>query len=404
MDVDRRTFLLAALGVPAGVALGGAGVNLVGRRAPAAATGLLRAGDLELRTGTPYPLVSLPGKAPMGQVYDRPPNYETPVEHMIGKRNYPYTDNEYYYVRYREASILELTPENYRLKIGGDAAFNEITLTLDELERRGTTTVGAVGMCAGAGRGLHHPMVPGMPWTKGDISAAEWTGVPLNDLLDEVGVKDDASHLSFGGGRVLSLKKPQYWRSYLLETVRKYEPLVATRMNGEEIPLWNGYPVRLVFPGTWAPTWTKQLVEIEIRTTPNEMEWSGREITPNELLPFSLIVTPTDGTQIPVDREVELTGIAFDKGTGITKVEVSQDEGRTWEEAELEKSYGQYAWRVWHARVAFDRTGEQRVLCRATNAEGEVQPTERATDTQDTGGRKETSAKLFAGIFEVVGS
>ena len=157
-------------------------------------------------------------------------------------------------------------------------------------------------------------MIPGMPWTKGDLSCAEWTGVPLNDLLDEVGVKDSALHVSFGGGRVISLTKPEYWRSYMIETIRQYEPLVAYQMNGEDIPFWNGYPVRLVFPGTWAPTWTKQLVEIDIRTTPNEMEWSGREITPNELLPFSLIVTPTDGTQVPVGREVELTGVAYDKG------------------------------------------------------------------------------------------
>ena len=221
----------------------------------------------------------------MGQVYDRPPNYETPAEHLIGRQNYPYTDNEYYYVRYREASVLQLTPENYRLKIGGDAADNEITLTLDELQRRASTTIGAVGVCSGEGRGLHHPMIPGMPWTKGDLSCAEWTGVPLNDLLHEVGVKDSALHVSFGGGRVISLAKPQYWRSYMLETIRQYEPLVATQMNGEDIPFWNGYPVRLVFPGTWAPTWTKQLVEIDIRSTPNEMEWSGREITPNELLP-----------------------------------------------------------------------------------------------------------------------
>lgn len=401
--VDRRKFLLGALSVPAGVALAGKGIGLLGEGSPGVASeALLRAKDLKLKSGTPYPLVALPGKAPMGQVYDRPPNYETPAEHLIGQQNYPYTDNEYYYVRYREASVLQLTPENYRLKIGGDAADNEITLTLDELNRRASTTIGAVGVCSGEGRGLHHPMIPGMPWTKGDLSCAEWTGVPLNDLLDEVGVKDSALHVSFGGGRVISLNKPDYWRSYMIETIRQYEPLIATKMNGEDIPFWNGYPVRLVFPGTWAPTWTKQLVEIDIRTTPNEMEWSGREITPNELKPFSLIVTPTDGTQIPVNRKVELTGVAYDKGAGITKVEVSQDEGKTWEDAKLEKSYGKYTWRVWHATVGFEQTGQQRVICRATNADGEVQPLDPAPDVMENGARKETAAKIFAGVFEVV--
>ncbi|HEX5770256.1 MAG TPA: molybdopterin-dependent oxidoreductase [Nocardioidaceae bacterium] len=401
--MDRRKFLIGALSVPAGVALAGKGVGLLGGGSPGVASeALLRAKDLKLKSGTPFPLVSLPGKAPMGQVYDRPPNYETPAEHLIGTKNYPYTDNEYYYVRYREASVLELTPENYRLKIGGDAADNEITLTLDELNRRATTTIGAVGVCSGEGRGLHHPMIPGMPWTKGDLSCAEWTGIPLKDLLHEVGVKDSAYHVSFGGGRVISLAKPQYWRSYPIETVMEREPLIATKMNGEDIPFWNGYPVRLVFPGTWAPTWTKQLVEIDIRSTANDMEWSGREITPNELKPFSLIVTPTDGTQIPVNRRVELTGVAYDYGAGITKVEISQDEGATWEPAKLEKSYGKYTWRVWRAEVGFDSTGENRVLSRATNADGEVQPLDPAPDVMETGARKETASKIFAGVYEVV--
>ncbi len=402
MTVDRRKFLIGALSVPAGLALAGKSAGVLGGDASASAAGVLRAKDLRLPSGTPYPLVALPGKAPMGQVYDRPPNYETPAEHLIGRENYPYTDNEYYYVRYREASVLQLTPENYRLKIGGDAADNEISLSLDELNRRATTTMGAVGVCSGEGRGLHHPMIPGMPWTKGDLSCAEWTGVKLNDLLDEVGVKSSALHVSFGGGRVISLAKPQYWRSYMIETLRKGDALIATKMNGEDIPFWNGYPVRLVVPGTWAPTWTKQVVEIDIRTTPHPMEWSGREITPNELKVFSLITTPTDGTRIPAGRKVELTGVAYDYGAGITKVEVSQDDGKSWQPARLDRSYGKYTWRVWRAQVGFDTSGEHRVLSRATNADGQVQPLEPSPTAMEDGARKDTASRIFAGVYEVV--
>ena len=403
MKVDRRKFLLGALGVPAGLALAGKGVSLVGGEPSAAAESLLRAKDLKMPTGTPYPLVALPGKSPMGQVYDRPPNYETPAEHLIGTQNYPYTDNSYYYVRYREASVLELTPDNYRLKIGGESAFNTIELSLDELNRRANTTVGAVGVCSGEGRGLHHPMIPGMPWTKGDLSCAQWTGVKLDDLLEEVGVRKNAAYISFGGGRTLSLQKPEYWRSYPAETLRGSDAIIATQMNGQDIPFWNGYPVRLVVPGTWAPTWTKQVVEIDIATQVHPMEWSGREITPNALKVFSLITTPTDGTRIPVNRKVELTGIAYDHGAGITKVEVSQDEGRTWQPARIEKqTRDKYTWRVWHAEVSFDSAGEQRVLSRATNADGEVQPLDPSADAMANGGRKETASKIFAGVYEVV--
>lgn len=403
MTVDRRKFLVAALGVPAGLAVTGKGIGLFGSGSVGVASeALLRAKDLTMPPGTPYPLVALSGKQPMGQVYDRPPNYETPVEHLIGQKNYPYTDNEYYYVRYREATVLQLSPENYRLKIGGESAANTIELTLDQLNDRATTTVGAVGMCSGEGRGLHHPMIPGMPWSKGDLSCAEWTGVPLNDLLDEVGVNPGGDYVSFGGGRVISLTKPDYWRTYLTETVREREPLIATKMNGEDIPFWNGYPVRLVFPGTWAPTWTKQLVEIQVSTAPHPMEWSGREITPNGLTPFSLIVTPTDGTRVPRGRKVELTGIAFDDGTGITKVEISQDDGQTWEPVKLERSYGKYTWRVWRTAVGFDSTGTQRVISRATNANGDVQPLDPTPEAMENSARKETASRIFAGVFEVV--
>lgn len=400
--MDRRKFLIGSAAVPVGIAAVG---RATGVFAPPQAVGVestLTAADLDMPAGTPYPLRALPGKGQMGQVYDRPPNYETPVEHLIGTKNYPYTDNEYYYVRFREANVLVLPPETYRLKIGGDAADNTIELSLDDLQARPQHTVGAVGVCSGEGRGLHRPMIPGMPWAKGDLSCAEWTGVRLADLLHEVGVKDNALHVSFGAGQTINMSKPEYWRSYPVESVQDPDVLIATRMNGEDIPFWNGYPVRLVVPGTWAPTWTKQLHEIQIRSTPHPMEWSGRTITPNKLKVMSLIVTPTDGTKIPRGRSVELTGIAYDSGAGIRSVEVSQDDGKTWQLAELERPYGKYTWRVWRSAVSFSQTGTQRVICRATNAKGTAQPLDPDPKAMEQGARKDTGARLFAAVYEVV--
>ena len=403
--MDRRSFLITGAGALGLVGLGGVLKTtgaLSGTTAAAAESSVLKAGDVQLAVGTPYPLVALPGKAPMGQVYDRPPNYETPADRLIGQKNYPYTDNAYYYVRYREAVPLDVNPDIYRLKIGGDAADNEITLTYDELKRRVSTTIGAVGMCSGEGRGLHHPMIPGMPWTKGDLSCAEWTGVRLVDLLEEVGVKANALHVSFGAGRIISLTKPQYWRSYPIESVRQKDVLIATQMNGEDIPFWNGYPARLVVPGTWAPTWTKQVIEIQVRTTPQPMEWSGRKITPNKLAPFSLVVTPTDGTKVPLGRTVELTGIAFDAGVGIATVEYSMDDGKTWKPTTLERSYGQYTWRVWRANVAFETEGTATVITRSTTTDGKVQQMDPTADAMKNSARKELASRTFAAYLNVV--
>lgn len=393
--MDRRQLLFGGASVIGLSALAGCSSGVGEQSAQAASKKLITAADLKMEVGTPYPLVSLPGKKPMGQVYDRPPNYETPAEKLIGEKNYPYTDNDYYYVRYREADVLEVDPQDYTLKIGGDAAHNEVTFTYDELLARSSTTVGAVGMCSGQGRGLHHPMIPGMPWTKGDLSAAEWTGIPLKDLLKEVGVDDSAEFVAFRGGRLISMTKPQYWRSYILDTLPD-ETIVALKMNGEDIPFWNGYPVRLVVPGTYAPPWVKQLVEIQIRKTNHPMEWSGREATPNKLNLHSFVTTPTDGTTVPPRRPIEFTGVAYDKGDGIAQVDYSIDDGKSWHKAKLEKSYGKYTWRVWRANIEFDEPGEHTVMCRATSTTGEKQAIEVSEDVRETAGRKETAARLYA--------
>ncbi len=84
--------------------------------------------------GTPYPLVALPGKAPLGQVYDRSPNYETPTPKLIGEKNYPFIDTEYYSVRYREAQPAVITPEAFRLQVHGDSVQNSLTATAERHE------------------------------------------------------------------------------------------------------------------------------------------------------------------------------------------------------------------------------------------------------------------------------
>jgi DMSO/TMAO reductase YedYZ molybdopterin-dependent catalytic subunit len=394
--LTRRSLLLGAAALPVGAAVAGCTTPT------ASAAGVLTAADLELAAGTPYPLVALPGKAPLGQVYDRPPNYETPAGHLIGQRNHPYTDNEYYYVRYREADVPTVSREDYALTIGGDATTRELTLSFDDLDGRADTTVGAVGVCTGEGRGLHRPLIPGLPWTKGDLSCAEWTGVRLTDLLREAGMTPAAQNVSFRGGRLITLTKPEYWRSYPAADLIDTDAILATRMNGEDLTFWNGFPVRLVVPGSYAPPWVKQINRVEARTTPHPLEWSGRQLTINKLKVFSLISTPTDGTRIPLGATVEFTGVAYDDGTGITAVETSMDDGASWQPAELAAPVDRYAWRVFRTALTFPTPGPQRVLSRATNAAGEVQQLDVPPDARENGGRKVTASRLFAAVVEVV--
>lgn len=321
--------------------------------------------------GTPYPLVALPGKEPMGQVYDRPPNYETPTPRLLSRKIYPYTDNSAYYVRYREAEVPLITEQAFRLKVYGDRVEKPLTLSMADLRALPKVEIGAVGECNGLGRGLARPLIPGMPWTKGDVSCARWGGVRVSEVLKLAGVRSGVHNVYFrAAGRTVSLTKPDYVRGWPLDTVMSPDAILAYEMNGEAIPLWNGAPLRLVIGGTYAPGWVKQLVEIEVRSKHDPREWSGRPITANKLKVYSLLTEPADGTRLQVDQPVKVTGVAWDDGKGIQKVEVSLDDGKTWAAAELEKSYGKYVWRVWHATITPNKRGMQRVLTRAHQRPG----------------------------------
>ncbi len=137
MQSDPTLSRRQLLGLAAGAAAGAVGAS-VGLR-PA------RAAQPPKLTGTPFPLVALDGKAPLGQVYDHPPNYETPTTRLIGKRNAPYTDAEDYYVRYREADVYRADPDAFRLRVGGEAATEQLDLSLDDLRALPAERVGTVG-------------------------------------------------------------------------------------------------------------------------------------------------------------------------------------------------------------------------------------------------------------------
>ncbi len=351
--------------------------------------------------GTPFPLVALPGKAPLGQVYDLPPNYETPTSKLIGERHAPFTDREDYYVRYREADVYRIGPEDYRLRVGGEAASDQVDLTLADLRSLPSVRVGAVGACSGLGRGLLRPLVPGLPWTKGDLSCAEWTGVPLTAVLRAAGALPDAKVVAFRGGRTIATARGDYWRHWDLKSMLPQGPLLAYELNGEPLPLWNGFPLRVVVPGAYAPGWVKQVVEIDIRRTPHPDDWRGNAPGTPLLKPMSLIVKPTDGTRVRAGDTIPVRGVTWDHGPGIAKVEVSVDDGRSWTRARMQPSVGRHVWRVFDAEVPAGAAGTLRVLSRATAKDGSQQPMDITAKVLADGARKNNAVRTFAAVVEV---
>jgi DMSO/TMAO reductase YedYZ molybdopterin-dependent catalytic subunit len=333
---------------------------------------------------------ALPGKKPLIQLADRPPNYEAPLEYF----RTPITPNDQFFVRYHLADIPEVKVETYRIKVGGDGANGQAELTFDDLKKLPAVEVVAVNQCSGNRRGLSHPHVPGVEWGYGAMGCARWKGARLKDILDKVGVKKEAIEVAFQGADGPTVDTtPDFIKS--IPTWKAVDPdtIVAYEMNGQPLPHFNGFPARLVVPGWTGTYWMKHLTEIEARTSPQGGFWMNaayripvgkfpvvaRFITQEnatstpitEMVVNSLITSHRDGAKIKTGK-VTVSGLAWDGGYGIRQVEVSTDGGKTWRDATLGEDLGKYAFRPWRFDLTA-RAGKNSVMVSATNAIGQTQ-------------------------------
>lgn len=401
--MDRRRIIAGAIGAAAAIT-GAGGVSIARVAALAAQATPASALDLDALNaqlpGTPWPLAQLPGKGMLGRVYDVPPNYETPTIRLIGQ-NAPYTDTAYYYVRSSEAYPAIIPPDQVKLEIGGDKALKPATVTLDDLKKYPAAEVGAVGQCGGFGQGLLRPLTGGTPWTKGDVSCAVWSGCYLKDVLDDIGIAADAYEIEFISASVgLNRNDPYFTGGWDPQQLLEANPIVAWQVNGGDIPIWNGRPLRLIVPGYSGPHWVKAVAKINIQSgegaPDSDPHGNMRHQLATPLAVCSLVATPADGTRVPVGGRLDLRGVAWDGGKGITRVETSTDEGKTWAEAKLEPQATPFAWRVWTQTVTVDRQGPVPVLTRATNGDGEVQDFDNPDDDKNS---ETTSSRKLAAIF-----
>jgi sulfite oxidase len=182
----------------------------------------------------------------------RPLNLETPVAAL----DHRLTPNELFFVRsHFGAPAVDLNP--WEVEVVG-LVRHPLRLTLESLGRLEQARKTAVLQCAGNGRGLYRPRVPGVPWERGAVGQAEWSGVRLVDLLERAGLEEGAAHVHFlGGDAPPSPKIPAFLRSIPLDRARDPATLLALRMNGAPLPAIHGGPVRLVVPGWAGNNWSK---------------------------------------------------------------------------------------------------------------------------------------------------
>lgn len=381
-SLSRRNFL--------GTAAGAAGILLIPPSARAQSAAPMLTPGVPGGVATYANMATLPGKKPLIQLSDRPPNYESPLEYL----RTAITPNEEFFVRYHLADIPDVNAADYRLKIDGEGATNSVELTLDDLKKMPHVDIVAVNQCSGSRRGLSTPHVPGVQWGFGAMGCARWTGPKLKDVLEKVGIKKECIEIGLNGadGPVFD-KTPDFIKSIPLWRAMHESTIIAVEMNGQPLPHFNGFPARLIVPGWTGTYWMKHLIHLEALTKPQGGFWMkpayripvgefpvrDRFITQEdatstpitEIVVNSLITSHRDGAKVQAGK-VTVSGLAWDGGYGIRTVQVSTDSGKTWSTATLGKDLGEYAFRPWSFDLHAKR-GKTSVMVSATNMIGQTQ-------------------------------
>jgi sulfite dehydrogenase (cytochrome) subunit A len=340
-------------------------------------------------------MVVYPQKKPLILLTSRPPQLETPFA-VFDKSIL--TPNDEFFVRYHLAGIpTSIDSDKFTVEIKGDVT-TPLTLSLHDLKKDfDQVELVAVIQCSGNGRGFSVPRVPGGQSGNGTMGNARWKGVRLKDILNKAGVGAKAKQVSFRGlDKPVLETTPAFGKALDIDHAMDGEVMLAYEMNGEELPMLNGFPLRLIVPGCYGTYWVKHVHEITVLDEDFDSFWmkTAYRVPDNdcECVPVgtamtqsrpigrynvrSFITSLADGDKITVGKSVTIRGIAFDGGHGIDTVEFSPDDGQSWIEAKLGHDYGKYSFREWTYQFTPSKAGTYQLQCCAVNRIGETQPKE----------------------------
>ena len=335
---------------------------------------------------------AFPQKGPMILQRTRPPLLETPFD-VFDKGTL--TPNDQFYVRWHWAVIpTSVETDKFSLAVHGHVN-HPLSLSLQDVLELPRVELVAVNQCSGNSRGFFEPRVPGGEWANGAMGNACWTGVRLKDVLDKAGVKPGAVQVRFKGmDEPVVAEAPHFMKSLDTEHASDGEVMIAYGMNGEQLPLLNGFPLRLIVPGWYATYWVKMLNDIEVLDQPDTNYWTKvaytipdtphasiepgqtnvRMIPINRMVPRSFVTNLTSGSAVKAAMPVTFRGIAFGGDCDVAKVEVSIDHGKTWRQTQLGESASKYGFRKWETQLIFPAPGEYSFQVRCTNSNGVLQP------------------------------
>ena len=325
---------------------------------------------------------------------DRPLNMEAQA-HLL---NDEVTPADKMFVRNNGITPQKMDVKNWRLVIDGESALNGRSFTLDELKTTfDSYTYQLVLECGGNGRSEFNPPAKGNQWTIGAVSCAQWTGVRLRDVLERIGVKDDAVYLAYHSrDQHLSgdSKKEAISRGIPISKAMMDETLLAYKMNQEDIPLIHGQPLRLVVGGWPASASGKWLTQLSIRNIvhdgakmggqayriPCETVAPGTPVSDKDMciiesMPVkSLLTSPKSGALLENQKNLEIRGHAWAGELAVSAVYYSIDFGATWDVCHLSAPINRLAWQHFKAEIQFPKKGYYEVWVRARDQNGVDQP------------------------------
>jgi DMSO/TMAO reductase YedYZ molybdopterin-dependent catalytic subunit len=325
---------------------------------------------------------------------EEPLNLEMRFEQLTGF----ITPTKSFYVR-THFPIPKIDKSNWRLRIEGEVE-KPVEMSYDDLIKLESRTIPVTLECAGNNRRFLEPKVKGVQWGLGAVGNAKWTGVPFSMLLDRARTKSNAREIILEGADNGTLEDPKsppgklkFARSIPVAKARD-DVLLAYKMNDVDLPPEHGFPLRAIVPGWYAMASVKWLERVMVIDQPfngyyQTLDYAfwKRNGGMAELVPLSEmqikaeISQPKEGDIVPANSNLRVHGAAWAGDVEITKVELSTDGGKTWNETKLLGQSKRNAWRLWE----FDwltptKSGRRTLIARATDSKGRTQPTERDPD------------------------
>ncbi len=308
------------------------------------------------------------------------------------------TPNSKMFIRNNGLVPLDVDAKTWTLEIDGESVKQKKSYTLEELKTKFKQHTYQLTLeCGGNGRSEFDPPAKGNQWTVGAVHCARWTGVRLRDVLEDAGIKSNAVYIGYHSADIhLSgdMNKEPISRGVPMSKAMQDETLIAFQMNGKDIPLVHGYPLRLIAGGWPASASGKWIQRISIRNKVHDgTKMTGKAyrvpcspVAPGEKvkdedmciiesMPVkSLITSPKTGAIIKKGKSLQINGHAWAGELEVAKMEYSIDFGATWKTCKLEKPVNRLAWQHFSASVNFPKEGYYEVWARATDANGVSQP------------------------------